>query len=232
MLMHGLQSFVWLHRYDIGCAAIKYDEGFWANPKSNEIMGNPWFRWSQPNQNKASILDYALACGMALLTSIFFLLQSFYHYISKTVTKSSFMSSFEFRLNIVCSCAVLLMFPLIQYLFRNDILFREAAPQMAFSAVLLVIALLGVRTHFRFKTLLKAALLSMSEASQGVAEKLEYFKDMVCLVPRRAKGCSHSDSSISTSDLCVSFSFYHRTLFSRRLWVLRDWLWVLPLLTV
>ncbi|KAF9362505.1 hypothetical protein BGX34_006031 [Mortierella sp. NVP85] len=185
--------------YDVGCAAIKYDEGFWANPKSNEIMGNPWFRWSQPNQDKASALDYALACGMALLTSIFFLLQSFYHYISKTVTKSSFMSSFEFRLNIVCSCAVLVMFPLIQYLFRNDISFREAAPQMAFSAVLLVIALLGVRTHFRFKTLLKAALRSMSEASQGVAEKLEYFKDMN-IVLTAAMGASGLSLGIASAD--------------------------------
>ncbi|KAF9982064.1 hypothetical protein BGZ65_003275 [Modicella reniformis] len=164
--------------YDIGCAAIKYEEGFWFNSASNEIVGTPSPLWSQPNQNTASILDYALASGMALLTSIFFLLQSFYHYISKSVTKSSFMSSFEFRLNIICSFTVLAVFPLIQFLFRNNLAFREAAPQMAFSIVLLVIALLGVRTHFRFKVLLRAALLTINETTQGVAEKLEYFKDM------------------------------------------------------
>lgn len=153
-------------------------------------MGRPSFLWTQPHQDTASALDYALACGMALLTSIFFLLQAFYHYISKSVTKSSFMSSFEFRLNIVCSCFLLAVFPLIQFLFRNNLSFREAAPQMAFSVVLLAIALLGLRTHFRFQALLKVALLTINENSQGVAEKLEYFKDMVrpalVLVPLRS----------------------------------------------
>ncbi|KAG0366525.1 hypothetical protein BGZ54_005235 [Gamsiella multidivaricata] len=164
--------------YDIGCAMIKYQEGFWSNPISNEIISRPSFLWSQPNQDTASALDYALACSMALLTSIFFLLQSFYHYISKSVTKSSFMSSFEFRLNIVCSFIVIALFPLLQFLFRNNLAFREAAPQMAFSIVTLIIGFLGVRTHFRFKSLLKVALLTINENTQGVAEKLEYFKDM------------------------------------------------------
>ncbi|KAF9916656.1 hypothetical protein BX616_003185 [Lobosporangium transversale] len=88
------------------------------------------------------------------------------------------MSSFEFRLNIICSLIVLVVFPTIQFVFRNNHAYREAAPQMAFSIVLLAIAFLGFRTHFRFKSLLKNALLTINENTQGVAEKLEYFKDM------------------------------------------------------
>ncbi|KAG0199719.1 hypothetical protein BGX28_007028, partial [Mortierella sp. GBA30] len=164
--------------YDVGSAVIKYEEGFWDNAKTGQIVSRPSFLWSQSNQDRAAVLDYILACGMALLTCIFFLLQSFYHYISKSVTKSSFMSSFEFRLNIVCSLIVLAVFPLIQYVFRNNLAVREAAPQMAFSVVLLVIGFLGVRTHFRFKSLLKVAKLTISESTRGVVEKLEYFKDM------------------------------------------------------
>ncbi|KAG0210491.1 hypothetical protein B0O80DRAFT_496213 [Mortierella sp. GBAus27b] len=164
--------------YDIGSTSIKYREGFWEIPESQQIISKPSNLWTQPNQDTAEALDYALACGMALLTSIFFLLQAFYHYISKSVTKTSFMSSLEFRLNIACSITLLTIFPLIQYLFRKNLAFREAAPQMAFSSVLLIIAFLGVRTHFRFKSLLKVALLTVNENSQGVAEKLEYFKDM------------------------------------------------------
>ena len=158
---------------------IKYEEGFWNIPGTDRIIGRPSDLWVQSHRDRAIILDYILACAMALLTSIFFLLQSFYHYISKSVTKSSFMSSFEFRLNIVCSLIVIAVFPLIQYLFRNNHALREAAPQMAFSVVLLIIGILGVRTHFRFQSLLKVAMLTISESTQGVVEKLEYFKDMV-----------------------------------------------------
>ncbi|KAG0252748.1 hypothetical protein BG011_006827 [Mortierella polycephala] len=164
--------------YNIGIAAIKYEEGFWVNEKTGAIMAKPSFLWSQENQDRATILEYVLACGMAVMASLFFLLQSFYHYISKSVTKSSFMSSFEFRLNIVCSFAVLVVFPLVQFIFRNSHEAREAGPQMAFSAVLLIITFLGVRTHYRFKSLLKVAMLTISESTHGVVEKLEYFKDM------------------------------------------------------
>jgi len=158
---------------------IKYEEGFWTIPGTDRIVGRPSDLWEPSHQARAEVLDYILACAMALLTSIFFLLQSFYHYISKSVTKSSFMSSLEFRLNIVCSLIVIAVFPLIQYLFRNNHALREAAPQMAFSSVLLIIGILGVRTHFRFQSLLKVAMLTISESTQGVVEKLEYFKDMV-----------------------------------------------------
>ncbi|CAO3572187.1 unnamed protein product [Mortierella alpina] len=164
--------------YDVGISMIKYEEGFWTIPGTDRIVGRPSDLWEPSHQARAEVLDYILACAMALLTSIFFLLQSFYHYISKSVTKSSFMSSLEFRLNIVCSLIVLAVFPLIQYLFRNNHALREAAPQMAFSVVLLIIGILGVRTHFRFQSLLKVAMLTISENTQGVVEKLEYFKDM------------------------------------------------------
>ncbi|KAF9094270.1 hypothetical protein BGX27_001483 [Mortierella sp. AM989] len=162
--------------YDIGLILIKYSEGFY--PIDGKIISKPSLLWSPFHRNLASVLDYTLACSMALLASIFFLLQSFYHYISKSVTKSSFMSSLEFRINIVCSLIVLAVFPLVQYLYRNNHIKREAAPQMAFSVVLISIGLLGIRTHFRFKSLLKVALMTVSEGSQSVIEKLEYFKDM------------------------------------------------------
>ncbi|KAG0003868.1 hypothetical protein BGZ79_010940 [Entomortierella chlamydospora] len=164
--------------YDIGLSTIKYYEGFIINPENNETLSKPYYLWSQPHQDLASVLDYTLACAMALFASIFFLLQSFYHYISKSVTKSSFMSSLEFRINIICSVILIAAFPLVQYLARNDHNKREAAPQMAFSLVTCSIGVLGIRSNFRFKSLLKVALMTMTESSQDVAEKLEHFKDM------------------------------------------------------
>ncbi|KAG0258436.1 hypothetical protein DFQ27_004633 [Actinomortierella ambigua] len=144
----------------------------------NIILAKPQAYWSKANQDLAGILDYVLACGLALETSVFFLMQAFWSYISKSITKSSFMSSLEFRINILASCGVIVTFPLVQYLFRNDHAYRESAPQLAFALALLTIAVLGVRTHFRFKSLLKVAVLTMNESSINVAERLEYFKDM------------------------------------------------------
>ncbi|KAF9406986.1 hypothetical protein BGZ76_006227, partial [Entomortierella beljakovae] len=158
--------------YDIGVATIKYSEGFWVNPKDGSIMGKPSALWSPTHQKLARVCDYTLAAVMALLGSIFFLLQSFYHYISKSVTKSSFMSSLEFKVNIVCSIGIVVVFPLVQYFFRNDHARREAAPQLAFGIVSISIGLLSIRTHYRFLSLLKVALTTVSESSQGVAEKL------------------------------------------------------------
>ncbi|KAF9170282.1 hypothetical protein BGX21_005025 [Mortierella sp. AD011] len=164
--------------YDIGLTTIKYYEGFIVDPDNNETVSKPSYLWSQPHQDLASVLDYTLACAMAIFASIFFLLQSFYHYISKSVTKSSFMSSLEFRINIICSVMLIAVFPLIQYLARNGHNKREAAPQLAFSLVTCCIGALGIRSNSRFKTLLKVALMTMTENSQDVAEKLEHFKDM------------------------------------------------------
>ncbi|KAF9976903.1 hypothetical protein BGZ73_007520 [Actinomortierella ambigua] len=144
----------------------------------NIILAKPQAYWAKANQDLAGTLDYVLACGLALETSVFFLMQAFWSYISKSITKSSFMSSLEFRLNIIASCGVIVTFPLVQYIFRNDHAYRESAPQLAFALALMTIAVLGVRTHFRFKSLLKVAVLTMNESSVNVAERLEYFKDM------------------------------------------------------
>ncbi|KAG0306466.1 hypothetical protein BGZ98_002346 [Dissophora globulifera] len=164
--------------YDVGSTIVKYQEGFWVNPATGEIMGKPMVLWSPQHQTVVLALDYVLASGMAIEACVFFLLQSFYHYISKTVTKTSFVSSLEFRTNTFISCLVIVLFPLLQYLVRDNHQYREAVPQMGFSCVLIFIGALGVRTHFRFKRLLRVALLTVSEHSVGVIQKLEYFKDM------------------------------------------------------
>ncbi|KAF9405501.1 hypothetical protein BGZ94_003509, partial [Podila epigama] len=171
-------------------AYIKYQEGFIV--KDDVGYPKPSTLWSQEKRDRAYILDYCLSVATALLTSVFFLLQSFWSFISKSVAKSSFMSSFEFRLNIVTSLVVIVIYPVIQYLFRNNHAHREAAPQMAFSSFLLLVSLLGIRTHFRFKTLLKVAMMTVTDATRGVAVKLEYFKDLNLILSGAVFGASVS----------------------------------------
>ncbi|KAF9170283.1 hypothetical protein BGX20_009171 [Mortierella sp. AD010] len=176
--------------YDIGSARLKYVEGFWVNPSTGEIQSRPAQAWSSSDQVHVEPLYYILASALALENSVFFLLQSFWSYISKSVTKSSFMSSFEFKVNIVFSLFVMIVYPTIQYLFRNDIAYREAVPQLVFSIMTFITGVLGIRTHFRLSVLIKAARGVTNESTASVLRKLEYFKDMNLVLTFGFFGCS------------------------------------------
>ncbi|KAG0340008.1 hypothetical protein BG004_006588, partial [Podila humilis] len=190
--------------YDVGSANIKYRVGFYTNPNTNVTVAKPSTMWDPAQVEQAKVLDYCLSFGMALLTSVFFLLQSFWSFISKSVAKSSFMSSAEFRLNIITSIVVIVIFPTVQFLFRNNHAQREAAPQLAFSAFLLLVSLLGVRTHFRFNSLLKVAIMTATEATMSVVGKLEYFKDLNIVLSGALFGASVSLGIASADGLTAS----------------------------
>lgn len=164
--------------YDIGSARLKYLEGFWVNPRTKEIQSKPAQQWNVQDTLHVEPLYYTLACCLAFENCVFFLLQAFWSYISKSVTKSSFMSSFEFKVNITASCFVLVLFPTAQFLFRNDFLYREAVPQVIFSTLMFITGILGLRTHFRLVALIKNARAIMNETTINVVHKLEYFRDM------------------------------------------------------
>lgn len=177
------------HSYDIGSARLKYLEGFWVNPRTKEIQSKPAQQWNVQDTLHVEPLYYTLACCLAFENCVFFLLQAFWSYISKSVTKSSFMSSFEFKVNITASCFVLVLFPTAQFLFRNDFLYREAVPQVIFSALMFITGILGLRTHFRLVALIKNARAIMNETTINVVHKLEYFRDMVCVQTMAPLGC-------------------------------------------
>ncbi|KAI8067720.1 uncharacterized protein B0P05DRAFT_475436 [Gilbertella persicaria] len=77
-------------------------------------------------------MDYVECVTFSLEVGVFFLLQSFWNYLSNTVAKKSFMSSFEFKFYIVWALASMAMFPVLQWVYRNDISKREAIPQLAY----------------------------------------------------------------------------------------------------
>ncbi|KAF9194626.1 hypothetical protein BGZ50_005989 [Haplosporangium sp. Z 11] len=164
--------------YDLGSARLKYVEGFWVNPESQEIQSRPAQVWSEKNTDHVEPLYYTLACCLALESCVFFLLQAFWSYISKSVTKSSFMSSLEFKINVAASCIVVALFPTVQYLFRKDFVYREVVPQIIFSTLMLILGILGIRTQFRLMVLIRNARDIMNETTASVVHKLEYFKDM------------------------------------------------------
>ncbi|KAF9335560.1 hypothetical protein BGZ91_010450 [Linnemannia elongata] len=178
--------------YDIGSARLKYLEGFWTNPKTHEIQSKPAQAWSEEDMLHVEPLYYTLACSLSLQNCAFFLLQAFWSYISKSVTKSSFMSSFEFKVYVVASCGAVILFPTVQYLFRNDFVYREVIPHLLFCILLFTTGALGVRVHFRLVALIKNASITMNESTLSVLEKLEYFKDMNVILTFSLFACSFS----------------------------------------
>ncbi|KAG0037901.1 hypothetical protein BGZ82_001600 [Podila clonocystis] len=164
--------------YDIGSARLKYREGFWQNPKTKEIVSKPSQLWSMDDTAHVEPLYYTFACALALESSVFFLLMAFWSYISKSVTKTSFMSSLEFKINIVASVLVIVLFPTVQFIFRNDHAYREAVPQLMFSTLMLILGGLGIRNQIKLGVLLRSAKEMMNDTTANVVFKLEYFKDM------------------------------------------------------
>ncbi|KAF9918596.1 hypothetical protein FBU30_000129 [Linnemannia zychae] len=178
--------------YDIGSARLKYLEGFWTNPKTHEIQSKPAQAWTEDDMVHVEPLYYTLACSLSLQNCAFFLLQAFWSYISKSVTKSSFMSSLEFKIHVVASCCVVALFPTVQYLFRNDFVYREGIPQFIFCILLFTTGILGLRVHFRLVALIKNASITLNEYTLHVLEKLEYFKDMNVILTFSLFACAFS----------------------------------------
>ncbi|KAI8887233.1 hypothetical protein K501DRAFT_212331, partial [Backusella circina FSU 941] len=122
-------------------------------------------------------MDYVECVNLSIQTSVFFLLQCFWNYLSNSVAKKTFMNSWEFKFYIIWALASVAVFPILQWKFRDDVYMRETAPQFAYSVEVLITAFLGIRSHFRFKRIINISR-NMKHGSSSIVEKLTYFKDM------------------------------------------------------
>ncbi|KAG0267036.1 hypothetical protein DFQ27_009182 [Actinomortierella ambigua] len=176
MTLQLFLGLLFLFIYDIGSAGIKYWEGFWLNPETQEIVSKPATLWSKSHQEHVQPVYYILSLALAFQNCGIFLLQSWWHYI--TSPKKSFKTSFEFRIHILASFLALLTYPLLQYFLRDDLVMRESVPQLVYSTMLIFLAMLGVRTHFRLKRLMKSVIPDLNEHNFVLFNKLDYFADI------------------------------------------------------
>ncbi|KAI9484325.1 hypothetical protein BDB00DRAFT_775122 [Zychaea mexicana] len=116
-------------------------------------------------------IDYIQCVTFALQTGVFFLLQCFWNYLCNRVAKRSFMGSWEFKFYILWALGSAAMFPVLQWRWSDDELLSEVVPQLAYALQVLITASLGVRSHFRFRRLLKLC-------KDKIGARLMYFKDM------------------------------------------------------
>ncbi|KAI8890677.1 hypothetical protein K501DRAFT_265673 [Backusella circina FSU 941] len=147
MIMIAMQ-FMW----DIASSYVKYNEGF--VPYGGNYISKPFSYWTPAHQKLVVAMDYVECVTFSLQIGIFLLMQSFWNYLSNTVAKKSFMSSFEFKFYIVWALASMAMFPILQWVYRNDVYLREAIPQFAYGLEAIINAVLGIRTHMRFRRII------------------------------------------------------------------------------
>ncbi|CAO3687868.1 unnamed protein product [Rhizopus stolonifer] len=163
--------------WDFTSTWIKYTEDLVFLPGTTVVLPKPFSYWTPLHQNIAMSIDYIECITLSLQTGIFFLMQCFWHYISRTVAERSFMSSWEFRFYILWAIGSAAVFPTLQWYYRVDVIKREAVPQLAYSIEILIAAILGIQTHARFKRIIKITQ-DVKKENDAVIERLIYFKDM------------------------------------------------------
>ncbi|KAI9270501.1 hypothetical protein BDA99DRAFT_501954 [Phascolomyces articulosus] len=157
--------------WDIISTWIKYKEGFIMRPDNGQIIQKPFAYWDEYHQSFVQPIDYVQCVSFSLQTGVFFLLQCFWNYLCNRVAKRSFMGSWEFKFYIVWALGSAAMFPVLQWRYSDDELLSEIVPQLAYGLQVLLTACLGVRSHFRFKRLLKMC-------KDKIGARLAYFRDM------------------------------------------------------
>ncbi|CAG8487808.1 10738_t:CDS:2 [Diversispora eburnea] len=79
---------------------------------------------------------------------------------------------FNYVLCVNFSIQTVILFPILQWAFRNDAFYTELVPQLAYGSIMLIIGILGIRSHWRFQKL----LIKTRKTNSNIVTKLEYFK--------------------------------------------------------
>lgn len=74
------------------------------------------------------------------------------------------------------------MFPILQWVYRDDVFKREAIPQLAYGCEGMVAAFLGVRSHFRFRKIISLSEKNNGASNKSIVTRLSYFKDMNLMI--------------------------------------------------
>ncbi|CAO3608073.1 unnamed protein product [Cunninghamella blakesleeana] len=163
-------QFVW----DVTMTYIKYKEGYVSN--GTEVVVAPFESWSLEHQQLALTTTYVQSMAFSLQVCIYYMLQCFWHYLTNTVAKKDFMGSLEFKFYIVWSLVSMVIYPVLQWYFHEEQDAAETIPSLIYGIQVILSAFLGIRTHYRFKKLIKNAV--STNANTLVINKLGYFSNI------------------------------------------------------
>ncbi|KAI8070326.1 hypothetical protein BC940DRAFT_295824 [Gongronella butleri] len=163
--------------WDVMVTYIKYKNGFVI--VNGVGISKPLTEYSLNDINIASIAAYIQAASFSIQTSLYFMLQCFWNYLSNRVAKRSFMSSFEFVFYIGWAIVTLALFPVLQWYYHYDPRV-EYIIGIGYAAEIFITATLALRTHRRFRHMIHQA--KKSSTNPSVISKLNYFKDINILM--------------------------------------------------
>ncbi|CAG8561982.1 14108_t:CDS:2 [Rhizophagus irregularis] len=161
--------------YDIVSTKITYIEGFYKF-QNNAIRGKPRYLWSEDDKLWFIPSYYIFMTGLSFQTVTLFLLQCFWNYLTNSIAQTSFISRGEFAVYIVWGIISVSIYPILPYVFSKNEILLEAIPQLVYATQLLILVLLGIRTHLKFLELIK--LTSSYKNSANIIAKIRYFIDM------------------------------------------------------
>ncbi|KAI8060251.1 hypothetical protein BC940DRAFT_221188, partial [Gongronella butleri] len=156
---------------------VKYDEGFAS--LFGHVYPKPEFMWTEADKRLIIPTNYSLCIGFALQTGTLLLLQCFWNYLSTAVAKRNFMSSKEFKLYVIWTILTIIAFPFIQFNFTRsmyDPTYKEIMPELVYSCGLFIIALLGVRSNWKFNKLLSAT--KQANNYRSMSSKIHHFQEL------------------------------------------------------
>ncbi|KAI9254826.1 hypothetical protein BY458DRAFT_589350 [Sporodiniella umbellata] len=159
--------------YDIVSCTVKYREGFVQQPDLL-LVPKPESFWTQAHQQMVTPINYSICIGFSLQTGTLLLLQCFWNHLTKRVIGTRFMSTKEFKVYVVWTGLNLLLFPLVEFNFAKasyDPTYKEIMPQLLYSLEMLLISLLGIVSHRRFRSLF-VSLHSMAQ------NRLRYYQQL------------------------------------------------------
>ncbi|KAK9708129.1 hypothetical protein K7432_009803 [Basidiobolus ranarum] len=154
---------------------VKYNEGF--INVNNTVVSKPKNLWLPINLKLSKIADLLLNFSFAFLTSSLFLLHAFWHFMVKTLTRMSFMSSLEFRLYLFYSFLSLTLYPTLQFWFLHDTKKTTVIPQFVFCAEGCFIVISAAFNHVRLRNVLR----EISTASRSPSHVSQFLQTNIWL---------------------------------------------------
>ena len=107
--------------YDSIASYLKYKEGFIVL-SNGQALAKPTSMWSDEDMRLSNTDTYLLMTYFAIENAGLFLLQNFWNYLTGTIVQKNFIESAHFKVNYTFALVAIIVFPLIPFVFRDNVL--------------------------------------------------------------------------------------------------------------
>ena len=117
--------------YDSIASYLKYKEGFIVL-SNGQALAKPTSMWSDEDMRLSNTDTYLLMTYFAIENAGLFLLQNFWNYLTGTIVQKNFIASTHFKVNYTFALVAIVVFPLIPYVFQDNLLLSLVSTEPPF----------------------------------------------------------------------------------------------------